>query len=65
MKPCSPELKAQAESMARQFPEVAKLISDWRKDELEILPFSRNESLDVLRGRVQALTELQRFLGLD
>lgn len=51
-------------SMVRHHPEFAEFIESWRREELEAIPFAVGVSLDVLRGRVQALNELQRHLGL-
>jgi len=49
--------------MARQFPEFAEFLDAWRQEELEAIPYGK-DSLDVKRGRVQTLTELQRHLSL-
>lgn len=49
-------------NMARQYLEFSEYLNAWRSEELEKLPFANNENLDVLRGRVQALTEMQRLL---
>ena len=58
---------AQAETLrklTRQFPEFVELIDEWRSKELETLPYAK-DNLNVQQGRVQALSELQRFLSLD
>jgi 6-phosphogluconate dehydrogenase (decarboxylating) len=52
-------------NVARQYREFTAVINAWRLMELERLPFATEGNLDVMRGRVQALTELQRALSLD
>lgn len=47
--------------MARQFPEFVELVGQWRQDELEKLPYAK-DNLGVMQGRVQTLTEMQRHL---
>lgn len=61
LKPTDEQLK-NFSILARQYPEFVEFLTDWRDKELNALPYSKNENLDVLRGRIQALTELQRFL---
>ena len=51
------------QSVARQYPEFVEVLNRWREEELEVLPFATTQ-LDVLRGRVQALTELQGHFRL-
>ncbi len=62
MKP-STDLAASFNSMVRQYPEFAEFVESWRREELEQLPYG-GPSVDVMRGRVQTLNELQRHLGL-
>ena len=62
MKPTEHQVKAFT-TMARQFPEFAEFLDAWRQEELEAIPYGK-DSLDVKRGRVQTLTELQRHLSL-
>lgn len=49
------------ENVARQFPAFVEILNRWRSEELERLPYATNQ-MDVMRGRVQSLTELQAFL---
>lgn len=56
------ELKV-CQTIARQYPEFVELLNRLRTDELEVLPFATN-NLDVMRGRVQALTEMQGHFKL-
>ena len=50
-------------NVARQFPVFTEFLNAWRTEELERIPYAKDpQSLDVLRGRVQALTEMQRLL---
>jgi len=44
--------------LSRQYPEFVALVARWRTAELEALPYGRDQ-LDVMRGRVQTLTEMQ------
>lgn len=44
--------------VGRQYPKFVEILSRWRIEELERLPYSQKEIVDVQRGRVQALTEL-------
>jgi hypothetical protein len=62
MKPFTPAQRQSFEALARQFPELGEYLSVWRQEELEKLPFGEGHSLDVMRGRVQALTEIQKGL---
>jgi hypothetical protein len=48
------------QNITRQFPAFVEILNRWRSDELENLPFAVN-NLDVMRGRVQALTEMKRL----
>ena len=50
------------ENLARQFPEFGDFLSAWRQKELEQLPYAVAANLDVTRGRVQSLTELQKAI---
>lgn len=47
--------------MARQYPQFVEFLSTWRQKELESMPYATN-NLDVIRGRVQTLTEMQGVL---
>jgi hypothetical protein len=49
------------QNVARQFPEFVEILNRWRSSELDTLPYAAN-NLDVMRGRVQTLTEMQGFL---
>ena len=49
--------------MGRQNSVATEYLTAWRNEELEQLPFASN-SVDVQRGRVQVLTEIQKLLGL-
>ena len=51
------------QNVARQYPEFVAVLSRWREEELENLPYAAS-NLDVMRGRVQTLTELERHFGL-
>lgn len=62
MKPTQDQI-ASFTNMVRQFREFAEFIESWRQQELEQLPYAK-DNLDVLRGRVQTLTEMQRHIGL-
>jgi hypothetical protein len=62
MKQLSPAQKQSFEALARQYPELGEFLSAWRQEELEKLPYGTASNLDVLRGRVQTLTELQKGL---
>lgn len=50
-------------NVARQFPRFVEAIERLRLEELEKLPYATN-SLDVQRGRVQSLTEMQKALEI-
>jgi len=54
--------KQSFESLARQYPELGEYLRKWRQAELEKLPFATQPNLDVLRGRVQSLTEIREVL---
>lgn len=58
----SPQQKQSFDNLARQFPEFGEYLAAWRQKELEALPYGIGNNLDVLRGRVQSLTELQQGL---
>ena len=62
MKQIPPAFKQSFETLARQYPELGEFLSQWRQEELEKLPYGTAANLDVLRGRVQSLTELQQAL---
>ena len=62
MKKIPAQFKQSFETLARQFPELREFLSAWRQEELEKLPYGTAANLDVLRGRVQSLTELQQAL---
>lgn len=53
------------QNVTRQFPEFYELLSTWRSTELETLPFAVGSvvNLNVLQGRVQVLTEMQKLLA--
>lgn len=59
------QLREDFKRMARQYPEFTEFVGKWRLKELEAIPYAKDQSLDVLRGRVQALTDLQRLFGND
>ena len=63
MAPTSDQLKMLQE-LARHYPQFGEFVAMWRTEELEQIPNAQKEALDVMRGRVQTLTTLQRFLGL-
>jgi len=48
-------------TIARQYPEFVEYLSEWRLEELEQLPYAK-DNLGVLQGRAQTLKELQRAL---
>lgn len=48
--------------VGRQFPKFVEILNRWRTTELETLPFAKNENLDVMRGRIQSLAELQKAI---
>jgi hypothetical protein len=52
-------IKALALAM-RQYPEVLDWIGDWRRQELESLPYASNTSA-LSQGRCQVLCELYKF----
>lgn len=58
----TPQQKQAFENLARQYPELGEYLSAWRQDELEKLPFGVAANLDVMRGRVQSLTEVQEAI---
>jgi hypothetical protein len=58
----SPEQQNTFGNLARQFPEFGEFLSAWRQKELEQLPYAAAANLDVTRGRVQSLTELQKAI---
>jgi len=60
MKQLTKDQKQSFETLARQFPEFGRFLADWRQHELESLVFAAPGTMDVIRGRVQALTELQK-----
>lgn len=62
MRKFSSEQKQSFENLARQYPEFGEYLAAWRQQELESLPYGVGNNLDVLRGRVQTLTELQQCL---
>lgn len=51
-------------TMSRQFPRFVEVIERVRVEELELLPVASKDSLDVLRGRVQALTDIRKLLAI-
>lgn len=62
MKQFSPVRKKLFENISRQFPEFGEFLAEWRQEELEKLPYAADTNMDVLRGRVQTLTELRQGL---
>jgi hypothetical protein len=62
MKKIPTAYKQSFETLARQYPELGEFLRVWRQEELEKLPYGTAANLDVLRGRVQTLTELQQAL---
>ena len=62
MKQIPPPYKQSFETLARQYPELGDFLRQWRQEELEKIPYGVGTNLDVLRGRVQTLTELQQGL---
>jgi hypothetical protein len=62
MKQVSPQLKQSFEALARQYPELGEYLREWRQAELETLPYGVAANLDVVRGRVQTLTELRQAI---
>jgi len=60
MKPTVDQLNALF-VMGRQNQVVVEFLSAWRMKELEQLPYATN-NVEVQRGRVQVLTELQKLL---
>lgn len=62
MRKQTPEQKQSFDNLARQYPEFGAYLAAWRQEELEKLPYGVGVNLDVLRGRVQTLTELQQGL---
>ena len=48
--------------VGRQYPRFVEILSRWRTEELERLPYTNKDNVDVMRGRVQALTEMQRAI---
>jgi hypothetical protein len=60
MKPSAEQLHT-LRTIARQYPDFIQYLTDWRRKEMEQLPYAR-ENLGVLQGRAQLLTEMQRNL---
>lgn len=60
----SPEEQKTLERVRRQFPEFVEILSRWRTEELERLPnaVGAASNVNVMQGRVQALTEMQRAI---
>ena len=50
------------QNVTRQFPQLLEILNRWREEELEKIPYATETNLDVMRGRVQALTEMKRHL---
>ena len=50
-------------NIARQHTVFVEYLEAWRLSELETLPYGAGINLDVLRGRVQTLTELRKSLS--
>jgi hypothetical protein len=62
MRKFSPEQKQSFDTLSRQYPEFGEFLREWRQQELEAMVHATKENLDVLRGRVQTLTELSQGL---
>jgi hypothetical protein len=58
----NPEQLKQIQMIARQFPGFADFLNAWRMEELETLAGSTGNNTDVMRGRIQTLTELRQVL---
>lgn len=62
MKPNPDQLQA-LHVMARHNPAVAEFVELWRQAELEQLAIVPKKHSDLVRGRVQLLTELRQYLS--
>lgn len=49
-------------TIGQQYAEFSDLVGTWRAHELEAMSQGTPENFGVSKGRVQALTELQRLL---
>jgi len=57
----SPEVVKALASVSRQFPDVRSFLEDWKRHELEALPYAlQNQSL--AQGRCQVLSELVKLV---
>ena len=63
MKRISPEVRKAFKEIEHHYPAFCKYLAEWRQEELEKLPSGVAISLDVMRGRVQTLTELQKAIS--
>lgn len=61
MKRPDPEVVKALATVVRMHPVVLTWVSDWRKQELESLPYSVN-TMAVAQGRCQVLTELYKLM---
>lgn len=50
------------QDVGRQYPRFLDLLSRWREHELESLVFAPKDFSDVVRGRVQSLSELLKAI---
>lgn len=57
----SPEVIKAVALMQRQYPEVARYVSDWLSKELTDLPFALTNTA-VAQGRCQVLSELHSLI---
>ena len=62
IKPSSEDIRV-ISSVARQHPHFLEWLGEWRKRELEQLPYVTNQALTVAQGRCQVLTELVKLLN--
>jgi hypothetical protein len=61
MKPNVEQLEM-LKKLGNQFPEFGDYLTAWRQGEMETLAYGVGGSLDVMRGRIQSLTELQQAI---
>jgi len=59
----NPEQLKQIQMLARQFPNFVEFLSAWRMEELESLAGTSGTNVDVMRGRIQTLTELRQVFS--
>lgn len=58
----TPDEKKLMQDVGRQYPRFLDLLNRWREHELESLVFAPKDISDVVRGRVQSLTELLKAI---